>query len=144
MPKTASIGFSTDAFHAGQDSYSPVSLVYFDRAPFKFTGKITTFYVKYQCPDLSMTFNAAEIGGKGGRVRLGVRLSVGPLFPPPSPISLPFPYAESADAATISGYFGKGDSFGQALGEFSPAHADHTEQNHAALVRRYAPGDWRL
>ena len=143
MPKTELIGFSTDAFHAGQDSYSPVSLVYFDRAPFKFTGKITTFYVKYQCPDLSMKFNAAEIGKKevGSDWESGCQSD--PYFPP-SPISLLFPYAKSGDAATISGYFGKGDSFGQALGEFSPAHADHTEPNHAALVRRYAPGDWRL
>jgi hypothetical protein len=39
VPKAASIGFSTDALHAGQDSYSPVSLVYFDRAPFKLPGK---------------------------------------------------------------------------------------------------------
>ena len=35
-------GFRTDALHAGQDSYSPVSLVYFDRAQFKFSGPLTT------------------------------------------------------------------------------------------------------
>ena len=43
VPKTASIGFSTDALHAGQDSYSPVSLVYFDRAQFKFPGRNKSF-----------------------------------------------------------------------------------------------------
>jgi hypothetical protein len=36
VPKTASIGFTTDALHAGQGSYSPV---YFDRTQFEFPGK---------------------------------------------------------------------------------------------------------
>jgi len=39
VPKKTSIAFRTDAFHVGQNSYSPVSPVYFDRAPFKFSGK---------------------------------------------------------------------------------------------------------
>ena len=42
VPKTASIAFRTDALHAGQDSYSPVSPVYFDRPQFKFSGPLTT------------------------------------------------------------------------------------------------------
>ena len=41
VPVTASLTFTAnDAFDVGMDSYSPVSLAYFDRAPFKFNGKI--------------------------------------------------------------------------------------------------------
>jgi hypothetical protein len=50
VPRTAIWAFTTnDAFDVGQDSYSPVSLVYSDRAPFKFkfNGKIDTVYIKY-------------------------------------------------------------------------------------------------
>jgi uncharacterized protein (DUF2252 family) len=43
-------------------------------------------------------------------------------------------HAKSGDAATISGYLGKGDQFDLALGEFAIAYADQTEQDHAALV----------
>jgi hypothetical protein len=48
VPRTAIWAFTTnDAFDVGQDSYSPVSLAYSDRAPFKFNGKIDTVYIKY-------------------------------------------------------------------------------------------------
>jgi hypothetical protein len=41
VPVTASLTFTAnDTFDVGMDSYSPVSLAYFDRAPFKFNGKI--------------------------------------------------------------------------------------------------------
>ncbi|MGH8659773.1 MAG: hypothetical protein ACREV4_15195 [Gammaproteobacteria bacterium] len=40
-------GCAHNAFDVGVDSYSPVSLVYFDRAPFKFNGKIAALPVKY-------------------------------------------------------------------------------------------------
>ncbi|TRU25204.1 MAG: DUF2252 domain-containing protein [Microcystis aeruginosa Ma_QC_B_20070730_S2] len=43
-------------------------------------------------------------------------------------------HAKSGDAATISGYLGKGDQFDLALGEFAIAYADQTERDHAALV----------
>lgn len=43
-------------------------------------------------------------------------------------------HAKSGDAATISGYLGKGDQFDQAMGEFAIAYADQTEKDHAALV----------
>jgi hypothetical protein len=43
-------------------------------------------------------------------------------------------HAQSGDAATISGYLGKSDSFDQAVGEFALAYADQTVHDHAALV----------
>jgi uncharacterized protein (DUF2252 family) len=43
-------------------------------------------------------------------------------------------HAKSGDAATISGYLGKGNQFDQAMGEFALAYADQTERDHAALV----------
>lgn len=43
-------------------------------------------------------------------------------------------HAKSGDAATISGYLGKGDQFDLALGEFAIAYAEQTERDHAALV----------
>lgn len=43
-------------------------------------------------------------------------------------------HAKSGDAATISGYLGKGDTFDEALGEFSLAYADQTARDHAVLV----------
>ena len=42
-------------------------------------------------------------------------------------------HAKSGDAATISGYLGKTDSFAQAIGKFALAYADQTERDHAAL-----------
>ena len=49
-------------------------------------------------------------------------------------------HAKSGDATTISGYLGKGDTFDQALGEFSLAYANQTEQDHAALVEAVRSG----
>jgi len=49
-------------------------------------------------------------------------------------------HAKSGDAATISGYLGKGDAFDQALGEFSMAYADQNEKDHAALVEAVGSG----
>jgi uncharacterized protein (DUF2252 family) len=42
-------------------------------------------------------------------------------------------HAKSGDAATISGYLGKTDTFDQAIGKFALAYADQTERDHAAL-----------
>jgi hypothetical protein len=53
-------------------------------------------------------------------------------------------HAKSGDATTISGYLGKGDNFDEALGDFSLAYANQTEQDHAARWRRFAQGGWRL
>ncbi|MNN16563.1 hypothetical protein D3C81_1297070 [compost metagenome] len=49
-------------------------------------------------------------------------------------------HAKSGDAATISGYLGKGDTFDEALGDFSLAYADQTEQDHAILVEAVNSG----
>jgi uncharacterized protein (DUF2252 family) len=49
-------------------------------------------------------------------------------------------HAKSGDAATISGYLGKSDTFDQALGEFSLAYADQTVRDHAALVAAVKAG----
>ncbi|HEY9616230.1 MAG TPA: DUF2252 family protein, partial [Microcoleaceae cyanobacterium] len=49
-------------------------------------------------------------------------------------------HAKSGDAATISGYLGKGDQFDQAMGEFAVAYADQTERDHAALVKAVKTG----
>lgn len=43
-------------------------------------------------------------------------------------------HAKAGDAATISGYLGKGEQFDKAMGEFSIAYADQTEADFAALV----------
>jgi hypothetical protein len=48
VPRTAKLGFTAnDTFDVGMDSYSPVSLAYFDRAPFKFNGSIERVHVTY-------------------------------------------------------------------------------------------------
>ena len=49
-------------------------------------------------------------------------------------------HAKSGDAATISGYLGKSDSFDEALGDFALAYADQTEQDHAVLVEAVNSG----
>jgi uncharacterized protein (DUF2252 family) len=49
-------------------------------------------------------------------------------------------HAKSGDAATISGYLGKSDTFDQAIGEFSMAYADQTVRDHAALVAAVKAG----
>ncbi len=43
-------------------------------------------------------------------------------------------HAKSGDAATISGYLGKGEQFDEAMAGFAAAYADQTEVDHAALV----------
>ena len=43
-------------------------------------------------------------------------------------------HAKSGDAALISGYLGKTDTFDAAIGDFALAYADQTERDHAALV----------
>ena len=48
VPRTAALAFTAnDAFDVGMDSYSPVSLDYFDRAPFAFNGRIGSVHIKY-------------------------------------------------------------------------------------------------
>jgi uncharacterized protein (DUF2252 family) len=49
-------------------------------------------------------------------------------------------HAKSGDAATISGYLGKMDTFDQAIGEFALAYADQNEKDHAALVAAVKAG----
>ena len=43
-------------------------------------------------------------------------------------------HAKSGDAALISGYLGKSDTFDQAIGEFALAYADQNAKDHGALV----------
>jgi hypothetical protein len=48
IPRTTGYGLSgNDTFDVGRDSYSPVSPLYMERAPFKFTGKINKLDVRY-------------------------------------------------------------------------------------------------
>ena len=48
VPRNAPLVFTAnDSFDVGMDSYSPVSLAYYDRAPFKFNGKIEKLEVSY-------------------------------------------------------------------------------------------------
>lgn len=49
-------------------------------------------------------------------------------------------HAKSGDAATISGYLGKGDPFDQAMGQFALSYADQTAKDHAALVAAVRTG----
>ena len=49
-------------------------------------------------------------------------------------------HAKSGDAATMSGYLGKGDQVDAAIGEFAVAYADQTEQDYAALVAAVQSG----
>ncbi|AZB73257.1 DUF2252 domain-containing protein [Synechococcus elongatus] len=54
--------------------------------------------------------------------------------------SLARSHAKAGDAATISGYLGKGDSFDQALAKFALAYADQTEKDYDALVQAVTSG----
>jgi hypothetical protein len=49
-------------------------------------------------------------------------------------------HAKSGDAATISGYLGKADTFDKALEKFALAYADQNERDHAALVKAVRSG----
>jgi uncharacterized protein (DUF2252 family) len=49
-------------------------------------------------------------------------------------------HARSGDAAGISGYLGKGDVFGKALGRFATLYADQNALDHAALVQAIKDG----
>jgi uncharacterized protein (DUF2252 family) len=53
-------------------------------------------------------------------------------------------HAKSGDAATISGYLGKGDQFDRAMTKFATAYADQTERDHAALVKAVRAGRLRV
>jgi hypothetical protein len=54
--------------------------------------------------------------------------------------SLALSHARSGDAAVISGYLGKGDTFDEAIAAFSIAYADQNEKDHAALKRAIRDG----
>ena len=54
--------------------------------------------------------------------------------------SLALSHARSGDAAMISGYLGKSDSFDKAIAAFSVAYADQNEKDHAALKRAIRDG----
>jgi len=49
-------------------------------------------------------------------------------------------HAKGGDAATISGYLGRGDNFDEALSKFAVAYADQTEADHTALVNARRDG----
>jgi uncharacterized protein (DUF2252 family) len=49
-------------------------------------------------------------------------------------------HAKSGDAAAISGYLGRSDSFDRAVTRFAFAYADQTERDHAALVKAVRAG----
>ena len=49
-------------------------------------------------------------------------------------------HAKAGDAAMISGYLGKADSFDTALGNFAVAYADQTEKDHVALTAAVKKG----
>jgi uncharacterized protein (DUF2252 family) len=49
-------------------------------------------------------------------------------------------HAKSGDAATISGYLGKEDTFDRAMGAFALAYADQTQEDHEALVKAIRSG----
>jgi uncharacterized protein (DUF2252 family) len=49
-------------------------------------------------------------------------------------------HAKSGDAALISGYLGKSDTFDQAIGKFALAYADQNAKDHAALVAAVKAG----
>jgi uncharacterized protein (DUF2252 family) len=54
--------------------------------------------------------------------------------------SLALSHARSGDAAIISGYLGKSDTFDQAIAAFSIAYADQNENDHAVLKRAIRDG----
>ena len=54
--------------------------------------------------------------------------------------SLALSHARSGEAALISGYLGKSETFDEAIAEFSVAYADQNEKDHAALKRAIREG----
>jgi uncharacterized protein (DUF2252 family) len=52
-------------------------------------------------------------------------------------------HAKSGDAALISGYLGRNDSFDRAVAAFAFTYADQTERDHAAMVRAVQAGRLR-
>lgn len=54
--------------------------------------------------------------------------------------SLARAHAKAGDAATISGYMGKGERFDDAIAAFAVAYADQTERDHAALEKAVRAG----
>jgi predicted alpha/beta hydrolase len=55
-------------------------------------------------------------------------------------VTLARAHARSGDAAAISGYLGKGDVFGKALGRFATVYADQNARDHDALVQAVKDG----
>jgi hypothetical protein len=57
-------------------------------------------------------------------------------------------HARSGDAVAISGYLGKGDVFGKAMGRFATSYADQNALDHAALVEAIEdgrlPAEWNV
>jgi uncharacterized protein (DUF2252 family) len=49
-------------------------------------------------------------------------------------------HAKSGDAATISGYLGKGNQFDEAMGSFAIAYADQNEKDYGLLVKAERDG----
>lgn len=49
-------------------------------------------------------------------------------------------HAKSGDAATITGYLGKSETFDEALGTFALLYADQTERDHEVLVKAARAG----
>lgn len=54
--------------------------------------------------------------------------------------ALALAHARSGDAAMITGYLGKGDTFDRAIAGFSGAYADQNERDHALLTRAIRKG----
>ena len=48
--------------------------------------------------------------------------------------------ARSGEAAKISGYLGKSDSFDEAIADFAKAYADQNERDHKNLVKAVREG----
>ncbi len=78
-----------------------------------------------------MKFSAETAGASAARSKIYARLCG---------TVLARAHARSGDAAMISGYLGKSDTFDLALGEFSLAYADQTVSDHAALVAAVKAG----
>jgi NAD(P)H-dependent flavin oxidoreductase YrpB (nitropropane dioxygenase family) len=49
-------------------------------------------------------------------------------------------HARSGEAAKISGYLGKSDSFDEAIADFAKAYADQNERDHKILVKAVREG----